>query len=200
MKAATPKLTAVKTRKRRRVSLDAQLKAKAREIYNSGMADAMKTAAALLVAEKLNEVAILLGVTGYRLSSVPPAAAAQSSPLAHAIVASSPPPPPPVENPCVQCGQRGVYKTQRNRFNLTGSWYCAVHRVLGGAQDAEDKLDQALIAQGPPITKPKPAVIVTNAPAQMRQPAPPAPVVAPAEPPAVDALAAAMGVAELEQA
>jgi hypothetical protein len=175
-----PKLKVVKRRKRS-TSLEAQLRREAAKIYESGMAQAYNAAVGQMLVRKIDEVLQLAAVTGYRMD-------AGALPIGQMQRSAPPPPKPAVENPCVQCGQEGVYKTKRNHFNLTGSWYCRAHQKMGGMTDAEDQLDRALLGAQAPVTKPAPAVVVAAAPVEMvKQGAPPPPA---------DPLLAAMGMAK----
>lgn len=182
------KLAPKKKRKRGR-SLDAQIKAKAKEIYASGMADAMKAATGQLVLQKLAELQSLLAATGYRIdnaSAIPPAGPAHP-------VQPAPPPRPVIEHPCTQCGRESVYRSKPHRFNPKGSWYCRDHAGLGVGSDADDQLDKMLLGapQGPVVQQAAPVVPAAPPVQMIKESAPP-----PAQP---DALMAAMGMAEMAE-
>jgi hypothetical protein len=134
-------------RRRRSVSLEAEIRQSARQIYASGMADAMKAAALVIVARKLDEIRALVVAGG--LSNV----AIQNATPGSVSTAQPPPPPsaPEVKNPCVQCGRSGIYKSKPNQWNRTGSWFCRVHMALAGQIEAEDRFDRAMPPVAPPM-------------------------------------------------
>lgn len=157
----------VKRRRKRTLSIDAQIRAQAKQIYAAGMAEAYKGAALALVGQKLDEIRTILVTAGVGIPGAYQANqfAAQRAQLAG--VAGQTPVPAPVENPCVQCGRTGVRKTRPNAFNRTGSWYCAAHQALAGQADAEDRIDNAILGPAKAIAKPRPVVIQTH-PVEMR--------------------------------
>lgn len=157
-----------KTKRRKRtLSLDAEIRAQAKQIYASGMAEAYKAAAITIVGRKLDEIRTILNVAGFSAPTV----------LANAATNAARPNQPvnaQVENPCIQCGREGVRRTKPNAFNPTGSWYCKAHEGLAAQSEFEDRIDNALLgAQKPPEAK-KPVLIQTNAPAKIaaEQPVP----------------------------
>lgn len=140
-KPAVRSIRSGRTKRRRRgPSLEAEIRASARQIHETGMAEAMKAAALLIVARKLDEVRTLLMAAGYTSSG-----AVGSSPgttIGTAAMAS--PPAAAVKNPCKLCGRAGIYKSKPNQFDRTGSWLCRIHMALGTAQEAEDAMDRHL--------------------------------------------------------
>lgn len=150
-----------KRRRKRTLSIDAQIRAQAKQIYEAGMAQAYQGAALAIVAGKLDEIRILLQAAGFS-ANIP-----VGNTNGRMVQTFAPAPPPPVENPCVQCGRTGVRKTRPNAFNRTGSWYCAAHQALAGQADAEDRIDNAILGPAKAIAKPKPVVIQTH-PTEMR--------------------------------
>lgn len=170
-----------KRRRKRQVGLEAEIRLKAREIYESGMAEAMRAAALMIVARKQDEILAILRGAGLQ------GAAQLVMPTYNqpAVVQS-----PKVEHPCKHCGREGVKRTKPNRFDPAGSWYCISHVPLASAQEVEDRVDNAIL--GPPPAAPKkPVLVQTHAPAVMRKSEE-----TPAEP---DALTSAMEDAEVVQ-
>ena len=166
-------------RRRRTLSLEAELRQSAKQIYESQMSEALRAAALLVVSRKLDEVRQILVASGLGT-----AANVQS---AIPGIASQPvvqPSPPPVQNPCCQCGRPGIYKTKPHQFNRTGSWYCRAHMALGGMIEAEDKMDKVAIQSQPPPSQPP-----------QSQPLPPVQQDLPS--PGASSLAEAMGMAEI---
>ena len=183
----------VKKRRRKRTqSLDARIQAKAREIHASQMAAAMNAAIGMEILQKLDELNSFIAASGYRFSAAAPSVVTQSQ-------RAPSPPPNQVENPCIHCGRAGVYRTKPNKFNVKGSWFCRDHAALGGQTEIEDRMDAGLLGApaGPPIGT-KPAVVDAS---QMIILPPTAPIEAevPAAAPMADALALAMGEAEIVQ-
>jgi len=140
---------AVKRRRRRSRSLSVQgeIRRSAKQIYEQGMAEAMKAAALLIVARKLDEVHALLvgsgvGTSAVRNTAVPPTTPATT------------PSPPAVKHPCVHCGRESIYKSKPNQFNRTGSWVCRVHMVLARSDEVEDQFDQRMNVAAQPAVAP----------------------------------------------
>ena len=131
--------------KRKRGSAwEAELRAKARELRDERDIEIMRTAALMLVGRRLDEIRALLQAGGFPQAAAPMRAAAPA-PVQE-------PQPAPVENPCAHCGRAGVYRTQRNRFNRTGTWLCAIHRVLRAQyEQAGTAQPQLHNEQGAPI-------------------------------------------------
>lgn len=161
-----------KKRRKRGMSLDAEIKKAAKQIYESGMADAYKSAALSIVGRKLDEIKAILQAAGLQgaMGAGNHAPAPQAAPQRPA-----PRPDGPV---CTHCGLPAVRRAKPNRF-IVGPppWYCLVHAGIAGKIEAEDALDGALIgATGPQIKPKQPMVHVTNAPAKMVEQAVPEPV------------------------
>lgn len=156
-------------KRKRGHSLESEIRRQARQIYEQGMADAMKAAALMIVARKLDEIKALLQATGVNAPVV--GVANWNSP-----VAPQPQLAPVVRNPCVHCGREGVYKSKPSQWNRTGSWACRAHIALLGQIEQEDRLDKAI--------QPQPT------------PAPPS-ALAPQPAPGASSLEAAMGLAEV---
>lgn len=177
----------MKRRRKRGTSLDAEIKAQAKKIYESGMASAYQAAVLTIVGKKLDEIASILRAAGIQGIGV---AAAYSQPSS--VPASRPSVP---DGPsCAQCGRPAVRRAKPNRFTVgEPAWYCAIHQALAGKIEAEDRLDTALIGAQPALPKAKPIAMV--APAQMVEESAPA---APAE--SEDGLMAALGMAVGEEA
>ena len=141
-----------KVKKRRRKNQDSEIRQSARQIYQQGMADAMKAAALLVCSRKLDEIRTIL--LGAGLSGVIPAGS-----IATLQQATQPSPvqavPPPITNPCKHCGRPGVYKSKPSQWDRTGSWFCRAHAVLGTSVEAEDRFDRSMnMGSGPPPVGP----------------------------------------------
>lgn len=158
---------------RRSTSLEVEIRRSAQQIFDSGMGEAMKAAALMICARKLDEVRSILAATGF--NGLVTGVSVTATPPVQAVAT---PAPPPIKNPCVQCGRTGVYKTKPNQFNRSGSWYCRAHLVLGRSGEAEDQMDRMLTPTppaAPPIIQPQ------------------------AAPSGASSLAEAMGMAELDE-
>jgi hypothetical protein len=137
------------------MSLDAEIRASAKQIYESGMAEAMRAAALMIVARKLDEVRTILGAAGINANSMGGLVGSvqpfqQRAPQA---------PPPPVEHPCFQCGQPGVRKSRTNQWDRVGRWACAVHVPLIAKEEYDDRVDASILGpQAGPKTK-APAIV-----------------------------------------
>jgi len=193
MKATPLKAVPKKRRRARVLSLDAEIRASAKQIYESGMAEAMRAAALMIVARKLDEVRTILGAVGINTNNVAGMVGGLPS---NGVVQPVRQQQPAIEHPCVQCGREGVRKTRPNQWNRTGSWYCYDHQALAARSEVEDQVDNALIGpQAGPKLAPKPA-IVQQAPAVMVPQAEAAPIVAaePAGESSLDQAMAALGV------
>lgn len=174
----------IKPKKRKRaLSLDAEIKRSAKQIYATGMAEAMRAATLGIVARKLDEIRAILAASGLGMPTTP------VTPLSGVTAAPpSPPTAPPVLNPCVECGRQGAYRSKPHKFNPKGSWYCRGHMALAGKLEAEDAMaTKAQPANGATLPVPLSGTIAPPS-------APPVEVVAPAIP---SGLAMAMGLAEL---
>lgn len=116
-------------RKRTRVpSLETQIRESAKQIHATGMQEAMKAAAYMVVAKKLDELkAILQGI-----STSPNARNLQFDGVQHQVngagvrVEGG----AVVEHPCSYCGRESVYRTRPHKFNRTGTWLCRAHLPL----------------------------------------------------------------------
>ena len=153
-------LIGVRRRRKRRhrtESLNGEIRRSAKSIYNQQMGDAMKAAALMVVARKLDEVRQILVACGLNSTAVPVTSPAVVFPQ---TATPAPPIPAAVTNPCVHCGRSGIYKTKPNQFNKTGSWFCRTHMALGGQIEAEDRFDRSLtqIAPAPPPEVPPTSV------------------------------------------
>jgi hypothetical protein len=185
--APTLRSVSVRRRKKRGTSLDAEIKAAAKQIVATQMVEAYKAAALSIVGKKLDEIRAILNAAGFQPAVGSPVYAAPS-PQAVARPAQ------PTGPLCAICGNAAVRRAKPNRFTIGApAWYCRVHESLAGQIEAEDRLDNAIIGAQAPIQKPKPVLQVTNAPAQM-VPQNEAPVEAA---PQEDALGAAMAAAAL---
>ena len=147
-----------KRHRHRQPSLDAEIRAAAKQIMATQMAEAYKAAALGIVARKLDEIRAILQGAGVAQLLVSPAMAIQAPTVARPIV----------EHPCVQCGREGIRRTKPNAFNRTGSWYCQAHVALAAQSDFEDRVDGALIGAQAATIKPKPVVVQTQAPAVIK--------------------------------
>ena len=173
----------VKRRRRRRrqrsLSLNAEIRQSAKQIYETGMAEAIKVATLAIVSRKLDEIRTIVNLVANGFGNGPPLS--RDSPSLAVSSLPSPPStsqqPPVVKNPCVHCGREGVYRTRPNQWNKSGSWFCRVHMSLGAGVEAEDRMDRT-INPVPPSAAAAPAV-------------PPQPV------PGASTLAEAMGIAEI---
>lgn len=163
-------LKVVKKRRRSRVmSLDAQVKAAAKQIVASGMAEAMKAGAIIvasrkldLIAQEISEIRSILGAAGINANSMGGLVGSVQPFQQRAAQA----PPPPVEHPCFQCGQPGVKRSKPNQWDRSGRWACQVHLPLINLSEIEDRIDGAILGpQAGPKTKAP--VIVQQAPAAM---------------------------------
>jgi len=185
-------------RKRRTLSLEAEIKLKARQIMDEQMAEAMKAAALMIVGRKLDEIRQILGAAGLAQPGMVPSGqrivvgAIGQNGAANGTVHQNPN--PSVEHPCVQCGREGVRRTKPNRFNRTGSWYCAAHVRMAAQSDGEDAMDSALLGgtAQPPMTKQP--VVAAAPPVEMARPNAPAPVQEAAGEASLDAAMASLGV------
>ena len=155
-------LKVVKKRRRSRpMSLDAEIRASAKQIYESGMAEAMRAAALMIVARKLDEVRSILGAAGINANSMGGLVGSVQP-----FQQRAPQAPPPVEHPCFQCGQPGVKKSRPNQWDRVGRWACQVHLPLIAVSEYEDRIDGAILGpQAGPKTKAP--VIVQQAPTVM---------------------------------
>lgn len=155
----------MKRRKKRALSLDAEIRKAAKQIEATRMADAYKAAALGIVARKQdeilakqNEITAILRAAG--LQGVMGAVVAGAQPAMRA--------PQPAGPTCVTCGQPGVRRAKPNQWNRGNPpWYCATHQVLAGVQEVEDRIDNALIGAPAPVVKKEPVVMQTQAPAKM---------------------------------
>lgn len=179
----SPDAIAVKRPRRRRrrsrsVSFHTEIRQSARQIYQSGMVEAMKAAALVIVARKLDEIKSLVaasGLSGAGISQEIATLAGVSAPQHPAQ-----PSPPPVKNPCVHCGRAGFYRSKPSQFNKTGSWFCKTHLVLARQVEAEDRFDRT-IQPSPQAEPPSPGLVEQI----------------PAPAPGASSLAEAMGMAEI---
>lgn len=182
-----------KRRRRRRnqqqMSVDAEIRQSARQIYESGLGEAMKAAALVVVARKLDEIRNLVVASGLSINGLDQNAILPGLSVPLPGAQPSPPPvaPPPL-NPCVHCGRPGVYRSKPNPFNRTGSWVCRAHLPLVGQIEAEDRFDRTLGGEAPPPAQ-NPVVVPSVPPPS---PGSNGPVAAGAS-----SLAEAMGMAEL---
>lgn len=156
-------LKVVKKRRRSRpMSLDAEIRASAKQIYESGMAEAMRAAALMICARKMDEIRSILGAAGINANSMGGLVGSVQPFQQRAAQA----PPPPVEHPCFQCGQPGVKRSKPNQWDRSGRWACQVHLPLINLSEIEDRIDGAILGpQAGPKTKAP--VIVQQAPAAM---------------------------------
>jgi hypothetical protein len=171
-KAATAVPKPVKRRRRSKVvSLNAEIRQSAKQIYESGMAEAMKAAALLIVARKMDEVRGLLqaaGINPHTVGGMVVSSAAYQAP-------SAPQPARQPEGPtCFSCGRPAVRKSRPNQFNPTGSWVCQIHVPLIAKDEAGDEVDRRFNLNTAPLPKPQiaaapPVKIVTNAPPTIAQ-------------------------------
>lgn len=176
-----------RARRRRRVlSLNGEIRQQAKQIQQQGMSEAFKAAALMICARKLDEVKSILavaGLSGVGISqNILPGLASQPPP-------TKPLPPSPIENPCVQCGRSGVYKSKPSQWNPTGSWWCQTHKVLAYQTEAEDRIDRSM----PSLTAP----IVPSSPPPMQNPQRNNPVGPTPPSPGAGSLQEAMGLAEV---
>jgi hypothetical protein len=131
-------------RRRRQMSLDMEIQRSAKQIYEQGFSEAMKAAALMVCARKLDEVRTLLVAAGLNTAGFPRIGGeTHQTPAASAVVT----------NPCVHCGRQGIYKTKPSQFNRTGSWYCRLHQPLANQIEAEDRMDRSL-APAPALAAP----------------------------------------------
>lgn len=146
-------------RRSRNLSIDAQIRAQAKQIYATGMVEAMRVATLGIVAQKLDEIRILLQAAGVGSN-------ARVVGMGQAV---QPPAPAPTGPVCVQCGRPGVRRTRPNKFNRQGSWYCASHAVLAAKTESEDAIDNAIL--GPQAgTQQKKSAVAPSAPAEIKAP------------------------------
>lgn len=182
--------TMKRKRRTRTLSLEAEIKLKAKQIIQEREAEAYKAAALMICSRKLDEVSSLLRSIGATSTGIAMAQSGISgAPAARPI--SPVIQPNPVEHPCCQCGREGVRRTKPNRFNRTGSWYCAAHVRMAAMTDGEDRMDAALLGgtAEPPIVKQP--VVAPAPPVQMVQPS--APPQEPAGEASLDAAMASLG-------
>lgn len=173
----------MKKRRKRGTSLDAEIKAQAKKIYESGMASAYQAAVLTIVGKKLDDITAILRAAGIQ-GTVGSGVYAQVSAR-------------PVERPhvpdgpaCAQCGRPAVRRAKPNRFTVgEPAWYCTIHQALAGKIEAEDRLDTALIGAQPALPKAKP--IMAAPPAQMVE----QPIETPTAAESEDGLMAALGMA-----
>ena len=158
-------------RRTRTVSIEAEIRAKARQIMDDQMAEAMKAAALMIVGRKLDEIRTILSSAGLGRELAVVAQGAPYNPSRQPVVQQQ-----TVEHACVTCGRESIRRTKPNQWNRTGSWYCPIHVGLAAQSEFEDARDNALLGPqaGP---KPKPAVVQTHAPTVMRQESEPQPEV-----------------------
>jgi hypothetical protein len=155
--------------KRRRgtrgISLESEIRAKAKQIRDDQMAEAMKAAALMIVARKQDEIIALLRSVGATNFLQAPTRSTQQI---FGVGAQPTAQPAAIEHPCVQCGREGIKRTKPNQWNRTGSWYCQVHAGLAAKTELEDAQDAVLIGpqKGPQQKAP---VVVTHPPAAMVQ-------------------------------
>jgi hypothetical protein len=164
-KAPAPK----RRRRSKVVSLNAEIRQSAKQIYESGMAEAMKTAALIIVGRKLDEIRGLLQAAGINPHTV---GGMVVPPTAYQAPSAPQPPRQPEGPQCFSCGRPAVRRSRPNRWNREGSWACQAHAVLLAKDEMEDRLDNVLAptTEPPPKVAPQQVVkIVTNAPPTIAQ-------------------------------
>lgn len=115
-------------KRKRKVSPEAEIRAKAKQIMAEREAEAYKAAALMIVGRKLDEIADLLRTAGFSSSNV--AQTLQGS-VARQVSAVNPASQPAaIQHPCTYCGVESVYRTKPNRYNRTGTWLCRAHLAM----------------------------------------------------------------------
>jgi len=147
----------VKRRRRKVVSLESEIRAKAKQIMDDQMAEAMKAAALMIVGRKLDEIRGLLQGAGF-VSGQPFGVGLAPQSLSRSGDAGLRPQPQPVENPCFQCGRPGVRKSPRTKWG-PGQWACAAHVLLLAITVDEDKVDATFALNTEPGPKPPPGPV-----------------------------------------
>ncbi len=167
--AHRPVQAAVKKRRHRQPSLDAEIRSAAKQIAATGMADAMKAGALIVCARKIDETQRKLDEIRAILQAAGVGAQAQ--------VVAGHSAPHPVSAPvsagpaCVHCGRPAVRRTKPNQWNPQGSWFCQIHAPLANQGEFEDALDTHLMGPAKGVALKKKPVVVQTHPVEMRRPA-----------------------------
>ena len=140
-----------RTSRKRKISPEAEIRAKAKQIMAEREAEAYKAAALMIVSRKLDEIREILsgaGLSARDVSSLVP----QGTPVSRNVSLVQP---APIQHACTYCGAESVYRTKPNRYNRTGTWLCRVHVGL------RKQHEQVGTAQ-PQVMNPEGQAVVVN--------------------------------------
>lgn len=137
-------------KRKRTLSVEAEIRQRAQQLLRDQEVEAYKTAALLVCSRKLDEIRALLQAAGFTPLQATPAGMADNA-INPARVSA---PAAPV-HPCQECGREAVVRTKPNKFNRTGSWLCRIHLALKRQYEQTNKPTQVELEAEPLPSPPK---------------------------------------------